>query len=201
MAQGALHQAFRRWSAVFFQQMLFRGAGVDPDADRNAVPLRAVRHQANPFFPADVAGVDPHLGDPVLHGLDGQPVVKMNVRHQRYGASVHQRPNRLRAGLVIHADPHQVAAGRGQRANLGQGRFHVPGVRIRHGLHQHRMPAAQQKIAYLNRPGHFLRFLSVLRSPFSGPKSLPGSAHLSRFMTSFTVRTAISPSSSTIPAM
>ena len=57
MAPSRLHKSLRGGMAVFFQQILRQGAGVDTDADRNIAFLRCFHHSAHLLFTADIAGV------------------------------------------------------------------------------------------------------------------------------------------------
>jgi len=45
----------------------------------------SLRHLEQALFAAQVARVHPYLGRTGLNGLQGKPVVKMNVRDQRDG--------------------------------------------------------------------------------------------------------------------
>ena len=147
--QGAVHHALGGKAAVLGQDVLFQGTGVDPDADGHMVHLGAVRHPAHLLRAADVAGVDAHFVNAVFHGGDGQRVVKMNVRHQRHRALIHQPPHRPGARPIVHRNAHQIAPRRRQLPDLLQGGGHVPGVRIGHGLNGNRRAAADQYAARL----------------------------------------------------
>ena len=57
MPQGGLHQRLRR-RAVLREQILRDAAGVDADADGNAVCPAGIRDRADLILGADVAGVD-----------------------------------------------------------------------------------------------------------------------------------------------
>ena len=57
MAPSRLHKSLRGGMAVFFQQILLQGAGVDTDADRNIAFLRCFHHSAHLLLAADIAGV------------------------------------------------------------------------------------------------------------------------------------------------
>ena len=161
MAEGAFHQAFRGRPAVLRQQVLFHGTAVDADPDRNMVRFRAVRQHPHAVFPADVARIDPQFRDSVFRGSDRQLIVKMDIRHQRNRTAVRQGFHRFRTGLVVHADPHQVAPRVMQRADLRQRGFRVPGIGIGHALHQHRIPAAQLQLPDLYFSGHATSLLFV----------------------------------------
>ena len=154
VAQRAVHHALGSQPAVFGKNVLFQGTGVHPDADGHVVGLGAVRHPAHLVCPANVAGVDAHFVDAVLHGGDGQGVVKVNVRHQGHRAGVHQCANRPGARPVVHRHAHQVAPRRCQPLDLIQGGGHVPGVRVGHGLNGDRGPAADQYAACADLLGH-----------------------------------------------
>ena len=108
----------------------------------------AVRHPLHIGLAADVAGVDAQLRYAVLHGADGQAVIKMDVRHQGHGAAVHQRAHGFDAVRIIDRHAHDVAARRRQRLDLRQGGRHVPGVGIGHALHGYGRAAAQRQAAH-----------------------------------------------------
>ena len=118
------------------------------------VRFGAVRHDPDPLLAADVPGIDPHLGNAVLHGPDSQPVIKVDVRHQRHRTPVHQVAHRLRAGRIIDAHPDQVASRLRQRPDLRQRCFHIPCIRIGHALHQDRVSPAQAELSDFDFPGH-----------------------------------------------
>ena len=69
--------------AVFFQQILFQRARVDPDADRATVSLGGAHHFGNTLGRADVAGVDPQARRARIGGFQRAFVMEMDVGNQR----------------------------------------------------------------------------------------------------------------------
>ena len=84
MTQRGFHQRLGRRLAVLLLQVLFQGAGVDADADRDALVARSLDHRLDAILAADVARVDAQAIDAQLGHAQGDLVVEVNVGHQRY---------------------------------------------------------------------------------------------------------------------
>ena len=69
MAQGRLHHGLGSRMAVFCQELLFQGTGIDADADRH-LPLSGGLHHLRhlPSF-ADVAGIEAQPVNPLSRTL------------------------------------------------------------------------------------------------------------------------------------
>ena len=137
MVETAFHHALGGRAAVALQDFAFQRAGIHADAHRHIVGAQAVRQSTHVVFPADVAGIDAHLGDAIFHSLDGKPVVEVYVRYQRHWAGVHEGAHIPRAGFVVDGHAHNLRARVCEGANLGNGSPGVAGVGIGHGLHRY----------------------------------------------------------------
>ena len=138
----ALDECLRRRVAVLFEQALFQAAAVDADADGDAALPAGLGHLADIVRLADVAGVDADLVHARLRRCEREPVVKMNVGHDRDGRGVHDLGQGIRCGLIRHGKADDLAPGVMQPGNLLDGRARVRGVRVAHGLHRDRGAAA-----------------------------------------------------------
>src|SRR3546814_18329296 len=69
MVERAFDQRLGAGLAIFFEQILFQAAGVDPDADRAAVRLRRADDLADALRRSDIAGVDAQAGGPGVGGF------------------------------------------------------------------------------------------------------------------------------------
>src|SRR5690606_6479987 len=84
MTQCGLHQRFRGRFAVLFLQVLLQRAGVDADADRDALVTGGIDHRAYAILATDVARIDAQAVDTQLGHAQGDLVVEVDIRHQRY---------------------------------------------------------------------------------------------------------------------
>ena len=83
LVKGAFHQALGGDAAVFGQNLFFEGAGVHTHPDGDS-PLRGlIDHGFDPLPGTNVPGVDADFIRAVLNGGHSQPVVEMDIRHQR----------------------------------------------------------------------------------------------------------------------
>ena len=124
----------------FGQEVLVQASPVDADPDRLSVVDRDLddrREVLVPVLGADVAGVDPVLGErPGARRMLGQKEVAVVVevaddRHVHLADDVRNGPGRL---VVVDRHPDQLAAGLGQRPHLGDGSRDVGRVGVGHRL-------------------------------------------------------------------
>src|SRR3546814_2964583 len=83
MVERAFDQRLGAGLAIFFEQILFQAAGVDPDADRAAVRLRRADDLADALRRSDIAGVDAQAGGAGVGGFQRALIVEMNVGDNR----------------------------------------------------------------------------------------------------------------------
>ena len=138
----ALDERLRRRVAILFEQALFQAAAVDADADGDTALPAGLGHLADIVRLADVAGVDADLVHAGLRRREREPVVKMNVGHDRDGRGAHDLGQGVRRGLIRHGETDDLAPGVMQPGDLLDGRARVRGVRVAHGLHRDRRAAA-----------------------------------------------------------
>ena len=134
LVQSALHQSLGGHTVIFFHQILFQGTAVDAHADGDIPLLCRIHHGTYPVNGSDVSGIDADLVRPVLHGRDGQAVVKMNVRHKgdrNLCLDLPQRLCRLHGG---HRHPDDLASGLLQFKDLSHCSRHILCFCIAHGL-------------------------------------------------------------------
>ena len=157
VVQRAVHHRLRGGVAVLCQDVLFQAAGVDPHADGDIVLLAALHHLAHPVLVADVAGVDAHLVHPGRHRFQRQPVVEVDIRHNRHTyrlLEVLDQRHRLQIGDGRADD---LAARRLQTLCLLDACRKVLGRRVEHRLDGDRRAAAHLHLADQNLSG----FLSL----------------------------------------
>ena len=142
MIQGALHQGLRGGGAVLCQDVLFQGAGIDPNADGDFFLAAGVSHSLYPAFVPDVAGVDTNLVNPGSYAFQSQAVVKMDVRHQRNAHPFLDGGDQSHGLLVGDCRPQNLTAGLLQAQGLGHATLSVRGGYIEHGLHRDGRAAA-----------------------------------------------------------
>ena len=171
MAHRRFHQGLRGRLAIFFLQVLFQGARVHPDTDRNiTIPCR-VDHRLNAIFPANIAGIDAQAIDTVLGDLQRDLVIEMNIRHQ---GNLHLTTNLPKGACRIHGghgNPYDVGACRLQPLDLGNRGCHVTGLGVGHALHGNRRVAAYGHGAHHDLPGYapFDRGFTMHTNPASLP--------------------------------
>jgi hypothetical protein len=83
MVQCAFDQRLGARLAIFFEQVLFQAAGIDPDADRAAIGSGGGDDFSDPLGRADVARVDAQAGRAGIGGFERALVVEMNVGDDR----------------------------------------------------------------------------------------------------------------------
>ena len=146
LVKGAFHQALGGDAAVFGQNLLFERAGVHAHPDRDS-PLRGfIDHGFDALSGADISGVDADFIRAVLNGGHRQPVVEMDIRHQRdvdLLLDLLQRGRSLHGG---HRHPDDLAARLFQAQDLGDRGLYILRLCIAHGLDQHRVAAANEAV-------------------------------------------------------
>ena len=150
MAQSAFHQGFRCGVTVLFQQFLFQRTAVDTNADGNMFFFAHIHHSLDPILATDVAGVDADLGRAALRGGNGQPIIKVNVRHQWQRGSLCDLRKALCRIHIRHCQTDDLTTCGTKRLDLGKASLHIRGFCIEHGLDAHRSIAADDHISYLN---------------------------------------------------
>ena len=144
---GRLDEGLRRDAAVLLENLLVEGAGVDADADRDAGLLGRLDDSLDLLLAADVARVEAQGVDALMDGLERELVVKVDVRDERHRDLAQDVAEVLRGLHVGHGETHDVATRCLQGADLGDGRFGVRRLRIRHRLHGDGRPAADGDLA------------------------------------------------------
>ena len=76
MAHCTLTEGLRRRAAIFFEQILFQTARIDPDADRQTALAAFLYHRGNPIVAADVARIDSDLIRTRLRCGNGRAIVQ-----------------------------------------------------------------------------------------------------------------------------
>ena len=169
LIQSTLHNSFRCDSPVFFQQRFLQGTAVDAHADGHPVFPGPVHHCLYLMAVADVAGIDADFIRPVLHGGNGQTVIKVDVRHQRNMNLLLDLSQRRGGFHGRHGHADNVAASLLQPLDLLHRGVHILGFGIAHGLNQDRVSPADDPVPNLNHfcifPGHiYLYFLNIGQS-------------------------------------
>ena len=154
VAQGAVHQGLGGDAAVFLQQLPLQGAAVDADADGDAPVPAGVGHGPDLFRGADVAGVDADLVHPLADALQGQAIVKVDIRHQGDVDAAADGADGPGGVHIRHGHPDDLAPGLLQTEDLGHGALHVLGGGIAHGLDADRRAAAHGHGAHMDLFAH-----------------------------------------------
>ena len=104
--------------------------------------LASLGHLLDLGLLAQVPGVEAQALDARLQGGERHLVVEVDVGDDRDRRAGHDVGQALGGLLLVAGAAHDVGAGGGQRVDLGQGAFHVGGLRRRHRLHRDRGVAA-----------------------------------------------------------
>ena len=75
------HELFGLREVVALGDILLKRTGIDADTNRAPSGARGIDHRVNLGPIADIAGIDPHLIHAGADRFQGQPVVKMDIRH------------------------------------------------------------------------------------------------------------------------
>ena len=149
MALGALHHGLRAGVAVLFDEPGLQTAGVDADADGDAPFPAGLRHRLHVLRAADVAGVDADLVNAPLRHRQGQPVVKMNIRHQGDADLLLDFGDGLGGAHIRDGQADNVRPRHLHGLDLGHRGLHVPGLGVAHGLDGDRGAAADLHPAHV----------------------------------------------------
>ncbi len=147
MAQGRFHHRLGSRMPVLLKELLFQGASIDTDADRYETRGSGLHHLGDLPALADVAGVDAQPVDSHFKGLEGKPVIEMDIRDQRDRRTSLDIAERLRSLHVQNRAAHQFAARRDKTRDLCRGGGHVAGIGAAHGLDRTGSPAADGNAA------------------------------------------------------
>ena len=131
-------------------EMLRQRAGVRADAHRDAGLLRGADDERDLVGAADVAGVDAHGRDAALDRLQREARVEVDVRDHRDRREPDDARQRLSVLELRHRDPHDLAAGRGERGDLRGRRLDVVRLRQRHRLDDDGSSAADRHASDLD---------------------------------------------------
>ena len=160
MSQCTLGQRLGGHAAVFLHQVLLQRAAVDAHTDWN-IPLPAgVGHGPHAVLRPDVAGVDAYFIHTAVHTQQRQPVIKVDIRHQRDVYSRLDARNGPCGLLRGHRHTHDLAARLLQAVYLPHCGVHVLRGRIAHGLYAYGRAAAHRYRAHLYASCHRPRLLS-----------------------------------------
>ena len=134
MPKSRLHQGLGRNASIFGQQRFFQGTTVDSDTDGDPPYPARLRHRLHPLRGPDVAGVDAHLIRSGGYCLQCQPIVEMDVHHQRNGYLLPDRPDGPCCGHVGDRHPNDLTPRRLQAFDLRHGGRDIVGPGIAHRL-------------------------------------------------------------------
>lgn len=110
-------------------------AGVHADPDGDTCRARSVDDRVNARCVADVAGVDAKLGGAEACGLDGEPVVEVDVGDHRKRARFADARKPVERVCARDGHPDDLATRLGQFGDLTERRLGVSGVGVGHRLH------------------------------------------------------------------
>jgi hypothetical protein len=134
IAEGAFHQCRRGGPAVFFEDILFHRAGIDPHPNGHPVGLGRSHHPGKLGSAAEVAGIDADALGAVFHGRHCQQVIEMDVGDEGNGDLRPDAANGLGGLDIEHRHPDDLAARLLEAVDLGDRRLHIAGIGIGHGL-------------------------------------------------------------------
>ena len=154
MAQCTFHQCLRRGMPILCKDLLFQRAAIDANADGNMLFLAHVHHGLDPFFPTDIAGIDADFRSSPLCRGNGQPVVKVNIRHQRQRRFCCDIPEAFCGLHIRHGQPGNLTPGGLQGPDLRKTARYICCFCVEHGLNADRRIAAHQHRAHLNLTFH-----------------------------------------------
>jgi len=120
VAHGALEEGFRLGVAVLVQDVLFQRPGVHTNTNGYAFFLGGQQDFVLPLLLANIAGVNPDLGDAGFQGCQGVVVIEVDIGHDGHRGAL---DNVLQGGGVFRArdgHAHNVGAGFGQTGNFSQ---------------------------------------------------------------------------------
>ncbi len=134
--------------AVLAVQVGVQRPPVDPDADRHAPVLGLPGDGLDVVGVLDVAGVEAQAVDARLEGLEGPPVLVVDVGHDRHGRTGDDAGQPLGRLRLVAGAAHDVGAGRGEGVDLLERRLVVGRLRDRHRLDRDRGAAADGDVAH-----------------------------------------------------
>ena len=113
----------------------------------------------------NITGIDAHLIDAQLHHTEGQPIVKMDIRHQGDMDAFFDLTNGLRRRHIRNGHAHQFTARFFQGQNLRHGGIHISRICITHRLNDDWVCPAHHQITdfYFSCPFSF-HFSTLFRN-------------------------------------
>ena len=151
MSLSTLRHGFRAWMPVFFEKSLFKASGIDTDTNGNVSLSAGIGYLFYVFAAAYVARVYTYLVYPSLCCFKREPVVKMNVRNKRHIRLLSYFRYCLSRLHIRDRYSDYIAAGGFKSIYLTDCSFHIPGLRIAHGLDRHGSSASDLKFPDLYR--------------------------------------------------
>ena len=149
----ALQECVRCRRRVFLQQVLLKRTLVHADANRDIRRFSGRQHLLNPFFAADIAGVNAHLRHTRIHRCKRIAIVEMDVGHNRHRRAFDERAERVRVLLFRDSDADDLRARLRATFHLCKCRVNIVRQRRRHCLDRNRTAAADGDITHHNFPG------------------------------------------------
>ena len=162
MVERTFNERLRAGLTIFLEQVAFKAAGIDPDADGAAIGSRGGNNFGNALCRPDIARIDPKAGCPRIGRLERALIVKMNVGDDRHLGGADDLTQGGGAFLVGAGNADDVGSGLLAAADLGDRRGSVGGQGVGHRLDSDRRIAADgdvtdhdlARLAALNRaPG------------------------------------------------
>ena len=144
LAHRRLHECFGSGATVALVQLGIERSGVDADANGHAAVARLGGDGLDVLGLADVAGVEPQAVHTGLEGGQRQPMLEVDVGHDRHRRPGHDARQPLRRFRLVARAANDVGARAGQRVDLGQRGVDVGRLGDRHRLHADRGAAAHR---------------------------------------------------------
>ena len=83
LVESALYDPLCRHPAIFGDQVLFKRTAVYANPDRDPPFFCSIYHRFYPVDASNVSGINTYFISTVFHSRNSQPVVEMDIRHQR----------------------------------------------------------------------------------------------------------------------
>ena len=138
MIHRALDQSLRSDAVVFPNNILLQRTAIHADAYRNIPLYSSLENLFHSGPGTDIPGINAYLIGPFLNRVQGQLVVEMNIRYERYVYLFPDFCERLGRLLIRNGHADNLTTRLLQTKNLIHRGLHVLGFGARHRLHRYR---------------------------------------------------------------
>ena len=135
MVKRTVNQCLWRRSSIFCKNLLFQGAWVDADPNRDSRITAGMCYSFDAGFLSDVTRIDPDFIHSCGDGLQRNPIIKMNIRNHRDFYRLFDRRNQPHRFQIGDSGPNDFTSGPLQCNCLHNTACNIRGGHVQHRLY------------------------------------------------------------------